>query len=279
MPSSEARSGLIKWLRREPWDAAFGELLERHLGRACDKAGVPLDELGEVIGEHWAMILWGGAFEDFLTREVEGAGNLVDDYLKRRGWNEKAMSRAYMTALRSSVISLYEVSDIRPGESFLARDLIRGGEPVRVSERTATRTLKPWDRIAARLVEMRGKTTLGGGVLPFEHELSENLIAALGRILTRAPEELADLIADLEIELAPQASALAVDATGMLRLAGPLVSTYWLNDTLQARAQPGRSQGVQQRWRRPGDLRAAFSSGARRVGRDALQRPRRGPRS
>ena len=30
-----------------------------------------------------------------------------------------------MTALRSSVISLYEASDIRPGESFLARDLIR----------------------------------------------------------------------------------------------------------------------------------------------------------
>ena len=199
---------------------------------------MPLDELGEVIGEHWAMTLWGCAFEDFLTREVEGAGNLVDDYLKRRGWNEKAMSRAYMTALRSSVISLYEVSDIRPGESFLARDLIRGGEPVRVSERTATRTLKPWDRIAARLVEMRGKTTLGGGVLPFEHELSESLIAALGRVLTRAPEELADLIADLEIELAPQASALVVDATGMLRLAGPLVSTYWLNDTLRRVLSP-----------------------------------------
>jgi hypothetical protein len=76
MPSSnDALSGLIKWLRREPWGDAFGELLERHLGPACDKAGVPLDELGDVIGEHWAMTLWGCAFEDFLTREVEGAGN------------------------------------------------------------------------------------------------------------------------------------------------------------------------------------------------------------
>ena len=166
MPSSDTLSGLIKWLRREPWADAFGELLERHLGPACDKADVPLDELGDVIGEHWAMTLWGCAFEDFLTREVEGAGNIVDDYLKRRGWNEKATNKAYMTALRSSVISLYEASDIRPGESFLARDLIRGGEPVRVSERTATHTLKPWDRIAARLVEMRGKTTLRVGCSP-----------------------------------------------------------------------------------------------------------------
>jgi hypothetical protein len=54
MPASDALSGLIKWLRREPWADAFGELLERHLGPACDKADVPLDELGDVIGEHWA---------------------------------------------------------------------------------------------------------------------------------------------------------------------------------------------------------------------------------
>jgi hypothetical protein len=238
MPSSDSLSGLMKWLRREPWGYAFGELLERHLGPACDKADVPLEELGDVIGDHWMMTLWGCAFEDFLTREVEGAGNIVDDYLKRRGWNEKAMNKAYMTALRSSVISLYEASDIRPGESFLARDLIRGGEPVRVSERTATHTLKAWDRIAARLVEMRGKTTLGGGVLPFEHELSESLIAALGRILARAPDELADLIADLDIELSPEESALVVDETEMLRLAAPMISTYWLNDTLKRVLSP-----------------------------------------
>jgi len=35
-------------------------------------------------------------------------------------------------------LSLYEVSDIVPGESFRARDLVRGGEPVLISERSAT---------------------------------------------------------------------------------------------------------------------------------------------
>jgi hypothetical protein len=46
----------------------------------------------------------------------------------------------------------------------MARDLFRDGEPVRISERTATRTLKQWDRIAARVVEVRDKTIIGGGV-------------------------------------------------------------------------------------------------------------------
>src|ERR1700759_4853251 len=46
----------------------------------------------------------------------------------------------------------YEASPIVPGQSFLARDLLRGGAPVLISERTATRTLNEWDRIAARIV-------------------------------------------------------------------------------------------------------------------------------
>jgi len=45
-------------------------------------------------------------------------------------------------------MSLYEVSDVVVGESFRARDLVRGGAPVRVFERSATRSLSQWDRIA-----------------------------------------------------------------------------------------------------------------------------------
>ena len=88
---------------------------------------------------------------------MEDAGNIVDDYLKRRGWKEDVADRAYMAALRSSTMSLYEASDIQPGQSFLARDLLRGGEPIRVIEHTATKTIKPWDRLAMRIVEVRGK--------------------------------------------------------------------------------------------------------------------------
>jgi hypothetical protein len=84
-------------------------------------------------------VLWGCVFEDFLTRAFDDGRNIVDDYLKRRGWKESASNKAYVIALRSSVMSLYEISDIVREESFLARDLVRGREPVRVSERSATR--------------------------------------------------------------------------------------------------------------------------------------------
>lgn len=78
--------------------------------------------------------VWGCAFEDFLTRESDDGRNIVDDYLKRRGRKEGASARAYIIALRTSVMSLYEVSDIVRDTSFRARDLVRGGEPVLVSD-------------------------------------------------------------------------------------------------------------------------------------------------
>ena len=59
----------------------------------------------------------------------------MDDYLKRRGWKESVTTREYMAGLRRSVLSLDEVSEVAPGESMALRDLIRGGDPVRVTER------------------------------------------------------------------------------------------------------------------------------------------------
>ena len=70
MPSSTSLSGLMKWLRRDPWSGAFKDVLEHHLGPACTKAGIEIGELGDIIGNDWAATLWGCAFEDFLTREL-----------------------------------------------------------------------------------------------------------------------------------------------------------------------------------------------------------------
>jgi hypothetical protein len=85
-------------------------------------------EVVSILGKNWFMTtVWGSAFEDFLTRDFDGGQNIVDDYLKRRGWKESASTRAYMTSLRTLVASLYEVGDITRDTSFRARDLVRGG--------------------------------------------------------------------------------------------------------------------------------------------------------
>jgi hypothetical protein len=79
-------------------------------------------------------------------------------------------------------MSLYEVSDIIVDQSFRARDLVRGGEPVLISERLATRSLKQWDRFAGRVVQVGKQMQISGAVLPYEYETSKELIRGLRSI-------------------------------------------------------------------------------------------------
>src|SRR5262245_15629840 len=132
MANARALDGLMKWLGREEWRAPFNDVLDEHLGPPCEAAGIALDKLAGVIGDQSMSVLWGCVFEDFLASELDDGSNIIDDYLKRRGWKESVPNKRYMTSLRSSVMSLYEVSDIVRDQSFLARDLLRGGEAVRI---------------------------------------------------------------------------------------------------------------------------------------------------
>jgi hypothetical protein len=61
--------------------------------------------------------------------------------------------------------------------------------PVRVFERSATRSLSQWDRIAARVVTVLGKTQITGSVLPFSHQLAEEALASIERVRKKARAE------------------------------------------------------------------------------------------
>lgn len=216
MPTSHDLKGLMKFLARDEWRDCFEEVFDDHFGPVLDIGDMEFDDLAEMLGDHWAMTLWGCAFEDFLTQDFEAeGGNIVDEYLKRRGWKEGAQAKAYMKALRSSVMSLYEVSDVVPGKSLMARDLIRGGDPVLISEGTATKTLQQWDRIAARVVSVAGKTVIGGGLLPFTPEASEALFDGLRAIIGK--KKIKKLPALTDEELQP---------------AAPVFTLSWLFDML-----------------------------------------------
>ncbi len=217
MASAHSLSRLMKWLQREEWREPFNELLALHVGEACADAGIAFEDLPAVIGENSIGVLWGCVFEDFITHELEDGRNIVDDYLKRRGWNESVPNKRYMTALRASVMSLYEVSDIVRDEGFLARDLVRGGDPVRVSEKSGTHSLKQWDRIAARIVPFGERTEMAGGALPFDHDQSATLLDALLRASKKAQ--------------------LALD-TEILRTTAFMFTRSWLHDVLQRTLHP-----------------------------------------
>jgi hypothetical protein len=225
-------SGLMKWMERPEWASMFQTVFSEHVHSACDAAQVGVAELAEVLGNHVAMIMFGCAFEDFLTREGDDGKGIVDDYLKRRGWKEPVRARRYMEALRDSDMSLYEASEIVPGQSFLARDLLRGGDPVRVMEQTATRSMATWDRLATRIVLLSGKHVMSGGTLVFDHALAEaalrelrGAMRGLGKVLKQAAAEGPGVPVGAEKRQAILGELVAF-------LAAPLLTGMWLEDAL-----------------------------------------------
>ncbi|MCX7360327.1 MAG: hypothetical protein NTV97_00295 [Alphaproteobacteria bacterium] len=235
MAKADSLSGVRKWLDREEWQERFDELIGRHLLKPCEEAGIELDELRDIIGGNNEANLYGCVFEDMLAAEFEDGRNVVDDYLKRRGWKESVPNKRYMTALRSSVMSLYEVSDIVRDQSFLARDLLRGGEPIRVSEKLGTRSLRPWDWIALRLVKMGARTEMAGGFLPMGREAGEGLRDGFLALRQELPAEFRELVLDGRDEA--ELGAYEFD-TEILRSGAFLFTNVWLDDALQRVLDP-----------------------------------------
>ena len=238
MANAASLTGLMKFLGRDEWREPFDEILQSHLFVACRNAEVEVDELGDILGPNMAMTLWGCAFEDFLARDLAGGRNMVDDYLKRRSYKESPPAKAYMKAIRTSVMSLYEVSDIEPGRSFMARDLIRGSEPVFVTERTATKALKPWDRIGARIVPLGGGHQMCGGLLLYDFDTADKVMAKFRWFESRVEKEM-HIIANevggkLDVGLFKNLTARAE----LLELAAPIFTRLWLADALEKALNP-----------------------------------------
>ncbi|MGD0149859.1 MAG: hypothetical protein ABSB77_14860 [Xanthobacteraceae bacterium] len=239
MASAHSLQGLIKWLARDEWRDRFAGVYDAHLQPTCESLGVDVDQVVSILGKGWFMTtVWGSAFEDFLTRDFDDGRNIVDDYLKRRGWKESASTRAYMTALRRSVASLYEVSDVVKDTSFWARDLVRGGDPILIIERSATRSLKQWDRIAARVVQVGSQAQVGGALLQYQREPSEDILRLLRNVAKRADKEKQKFTSKFGSDVNHPAIVDGFSQTAILRAAAPKITTFWLIDIINRSINP-----------------------------------------
>jgi hypothetical protein len=185
-------SGLLAFIGREQgWDERLQSVIDEHLDVALEAFDIDREDLADGLGEPVSSALWGCGFEDFLGRRFGPEGqNIVDLYLKRRGWKETVLNRAYFAALRDTPVSLHEVSDVKPGASMVLRDILRGGPAVTVREKSATRSLRQWDKIAVRVVPERDHHVISGAVLPFSAEAFEllgSMLRAAMQLGKRAP--------------------------------------------------------------------------------------------
>ena len=173
---------LVKWSLRDEWSDLQVEMYATCFSPISDALGLSPDDIVDRLGEA-ADTLYAFMAEEFFTvRFGNGGGvNVVDDYLRRRGWRETAPARRYLEALRDSTVSLYEVVDIDRGYSLTVRDLIRETEPVVAHEKLGSQNATLWDCLAARLVEVNGKYIITGAMLRFPRAMTREMVVAFDK--------------------------------------------------------------------------------------------------
>jgi hypothetical protein len=210
-----------------------------HFEPVCAKSGISEDELAEALGEFHHEMVEACAFEDFCSRRpASRRSNVIEDYLDQRGWKESIPARDYLHALRVSVMSLYEVVEVKPGRGLLLRDLVRGGEPVEVDDQLGSQSAAIWDRIAARVLSIGGRYYLSGAVLHFEQEPADALLRVFRTSPERAKGSIAERLPALSEEQMHELDKLLADRAIALEGGARVFTWIWLAHTLSQLGAP-----------------------------------------
>jgi len=227
---------LMDWAERPEWADEKNRIYDRNIVDAADYLGMEISEVFEILEEHGLLhMLFGFSFEDLATYRFTPDGrNLTEDFLKRRGWREGVRGRRYLRQLGESVLSLYEVQSVVSGSYCDVVDLVRGGQSVRVYEKSGTSSMARWDRIGARILPGSGKPMFSGAILPFSHDSGEMLL----RILLNTRDSARAAITEFE---APTRLTDELDAAieaDFLEHSNPAFSQVWLMDVISKLKAP-----------------------------------------
>lgn len=137
------------------------------------------DSICETIGDSAMAQIVPCMLEFFFSNDYRDENgerwNVIDLFLRKRGTLLNVKDKSYLRSLRQSHMSLYEVIEIESEKSLVVRDLIGGGAPVRVFEKSLTRYVTVWNIIGARICSEEGRPVFAGGALAIGRETGIDL--------------------------------------------------------------------------------------------------------
>ena len=150
-----------RFLSDGPWYSEITRVADERAAYAEDERDIDAAVTDPLVGD--AVLFEGGAFEDFL----EQRGFLLPD-------DERLLAEQWLLVDRS----VFDVTAVRRGEGFTARDL-RTGDTYEVRDRAASRSLKSGDLICARIVPAGDIMQVFGGIEPVALHDRDALMAML----------------------------------------------------------------------------------------------------
>ncbi len=148
-----------------------------------------IDEIEEFFGDSW-MQIYPCALEFFFSNEYiknydnekTDSWNVIDSFLNKRGMMLNGKNKEYLRSLRNSHMSIYEVVDIKFDHSLTVKDLISGGNPIIIREKSLTHYVEKWETMGLRVCKEKGHNIIAGGALKLDRETALELAGNLAEI-------------------------------------------------------------------------------------------------
>jgi hypothetical protein len=234
---SVARDNILKWAQRPEWRERFLAVLQEHVSDVLEEFEFDSmqDLFDELSDEAYVSDIMNQAIDDFLTRgglENEPE-NIISEYLRRRGYRETEPARRYLEAISESVISIYEVVESVPGSHLVLRDRINGGDPIRVTERTASQQLVRWDRIGCRIVPRLHEFVILSTVLALDPDDADDLENQMISAQRAGIEDLRETVPQASDEERRKIVEFLVSSAF-----APIITSTWVAEVLSALEEP-----------------------------------------
>jgi hypothetical protein len=117
------------------------------------------------------------ASNEYVFHSISGTDpnwNAIDYFLKNNASKGlRKLEQQFLEGIRKSYMSVYEVLEVKINESILVRDLIQGGEPILVKEKSGTKYIVKWDKLGARLVDCGENVRFAGGLVILPPEVAD----------------------------------------------------------------------------------------------------------
>jgi tetratricopeptide (TPR) repeat protein len=150
-----------RFLGDGPWYSAVLTVATERSAYAEDEAAIEAAAMDPLVGD--AVLFEGGAFEDFVAQR----GFLLPE-------DERLLAEQWLLVDRS----VFDVTAVRRGAGFTARDL-RSGDTFEIRDRAASRGLRPGDLICARVVPAGDTMQIFGGIEPVALQYRDALLDLL----------------------------------------------------------------------------------------------------
>lgn len=176
----EAVAAFWGWIGRSDWKQDYLDYLYEFRDFYSDFVGRGVAESLELLGKDAENAIQAVLTDGYLAGNADT--EILRDFRKTCGMDLSQGQVAFLRELSRSHPSIYEVAECSPGENLVLKDAVRGGEPVRVFERSASRSLVKWELLLARVFTVKGVTIMSGGILKIPREVWPDLSATLSRL-------------------------------------------------------------------------------------------------